>query len=196
MRTFPCTCGNTLYFDNTLCLGCGSAVGWCPSCSAIAPLMPGETEGSWQCGQCGAVLALCHNYAVEAVCNRCVQNGETGALCDCCVHNEIIPDLGIAGHRERWAELEAAKRRVFYTLDLLNLPRGWPGGGDLLPLTFDFKADALPDVGLWRPMAGTSKVYTGHADGKITINVKEADTVEREKLRYVHGLCTGLNGQD
>ncbi|OOG23258.1 hypothetical protein B1C78_11915 [Thioalkalivibrio denitrificans] len=183
MRTYPCTCGNTLYFDNTQCLRCGSAVGWCPECSAIAPLVPGQTDGAWQCGQCGAVLALCHNYAVEAVCNRCVPVGAAGGLCDCCVHNEVIPDLSVEGHRERWAELEGAKRRVFHSLDLLGLPRGRPGEDGLLPLTFDFKADALPDAGLWRPTAGDEKVYTGHAGGKITINVKEADTVEREKLR-------------
>jgi hypothetical protein len=29
----------------------------------------------------------------------------------------------------------------------------------------------------------TERVYTGHQDGKITINIREADDVEREKLR-------------
>jgi hypothetical protein len=36
-------------------------------------------------------------------------------------------------------------------------------------------------------MGNTEKVYTGHANGKITINIREADPVEREKLRVSFG---------
>jgi hypothetical protein len=50
-------------------------------------------------------------------------------------------------------------------------------------LAFDFKADLIPKDGLWRNLANTEQVYTGHASGTITINIREADDVEREKLR-------------
>ena len=55
----------------------------------------------------------------------------------------------------------------------LGLPIGGPA--DSLPLTFQFLAD------------GPKPISTGHADGVITINVKEADTVAREKSRVKFG---------
>ena len=39
MKTFTCTCGNTLYFENSKCLSCAQEVGWCPNCGAISALM-------------------------------------------------------------------------------------------------------------------------------------------------------------
>lgn len=109
--------------------------------------------------------------------------GHADTLCDCCRYNDVIPDLDIEGNRERWAALEGAKRRLFHTLDLLKLPHGIEGENIRVPLSFSFMADALPDQGLWRSTAKQEKVYTGHANGHITINVKEADDVERERLR-------------
>jgi hypothetical protein len=46
---------------------------------------------------------------------------------------------------------------------------------DELPLTFEFKAD------------GEQPVATGHLNGCITINLREADPVEREKARVEFG---------
>ncbi|WP_244500098.1 putative zinc-binding metallopeptidase [Methyloceanibacter superfactus] len=93
------------------------------------------------------------------------------------------PGSVASGNRERWAELEAAKRRLFYTLDFLGLPYGSAADGFSPPLAFDFKADTIPEEGFWRWMGQGERVYTGHADGTITINIREADSVEREKLR-------------
>ncbi|MFC0266500.1 zinc-binding metallopeptidase family protein [Kushneria aurantia] len=191
MQTFECHhCEPTsrLFFDNTLCLGCQSEVGWCPRCHSIEAMLP-EGDDQYRCANsdCGAVLKKCHNYAVEAVCNRMLppeEHAEYGGLCDCCRHNSVIPDLSIEGHRERWAALEAAKRRLFYTLDLIGLPHPAPQDNSAaLPLAFSFMADALPDNGLWRATGNRQKVYTGHANGLITINLMETDDVERERLR-------------
>lgn len=186
MRTFSCVCGQTLFFENVACEACGREVGWCPSCRAIAALEP-LGDGTYRCanGACGASLVKCTNYAIENVCNRClpVADAVNGGLCDACRFNRTIPDLSIAGNRERWAELEAAKRRLLYTLDLLALPYGSVADGLSPPLAFDFKADVIPQEGFWRWMGQGERVYTGHADGKITINIREADSVEREKLR-------------
>ncbi|PCF97123.1 zinc-binding metallopeptidase family protein [Vreelandella nigrificans] len=186
MQTFSCRCGNALFFENTHCLACESEVGWCPACTNIVALEP-LTGGGYRCTNknCGVALMKCHNYAVENVCNRMVvmAEGHADTLCDCCRYNDVIPDLDIIGNRERWAALEAAKRRLFHTLDLLKLPHGIEGENIRVPLSFSFMADALPDQGLWRSTASQEKVYTGHANGHITINVKEADDVERERLR-------------
>jgi len=186
MQTFSCRCGNPLFFENTHCLACRSEVGWCPACANIVAL-EALPEGGYRCTHpdCATPLMKCHNYAFDNVCNRMVvmNEGHGDKLCDCCRYNAVIPDMTIEGNRERWAALEAAKRRLFHTLDVLGLPHGTNGDAIQVPLSFSFMADALPDQGLWRSTASQEKVYTGHANGHITINVKEADDVERERLR-------------
>lgn len=188
VKTFLCLCKNPLFYENTRCLVCEREVGWCPICQEIVPLLPMEPEG-YRCGQstCETPLLKCTNYAVEQVCNRCLVSDSAAScaasLCDCCRYNAVIPDLSVPGNREKWYQLEVAKRRLFYTINLLGLPHGTASEGFVFPLSFDFKADVLPSAGLWRKMSGTERVYTGHTNGKITINICEADDVEREKLR-------------
>lgn len=190
MRDFQCECGSTVFFENTQCVTCDKALGWCPACGAMTALLP-DASGAFQCANaaCGAQLAKCHNYAIEQVCNRCVVVSDEvagdPALCDYCRYNDTIPDLTVAGNREMWARLELAKRRLLYTLDLLRLPYGARADGFEPPLSFDFKADVTVAPKWWWSMGKEERVYTGHANGKITINLREADTVEREKTRVM-----------
>ncbi|WP_437201654.1 zinc-binding metallopeptidase family protein [Planctomicrobium sp. SH664] len=174
MKTFRCSCGNPLFFENTQCVKCGLETGFCPQCRQISSLTA-IGDNLYTCGQggCGATLSKCHNYQVENVCNACVTVGESSvpdALCEFCSLNDMIPDLSVEGNRLKWARLEAAKRRVLYAIRWLGLPVGTPENG-VMPLRFDFLADAE------RP------VFTGHDTGRITINIREADDVEREKAR-------------
>src|SRR5690606_30510908 len=84
----------------------------------------------------------------------------------------IIPDLSDPDNRKAWVELEAAKRRLLYTLRALELP----------VLTQLEDADA----GLsFQFLRGTEEapVMTGHADGLVTLNVAEADAEYRENMR-------------
>jgi hypothetical protein len=198
MQTYRCKCGNRLYFDNSICLTCQRDVGWCEGCGRITALEPvavnGATTGEFRCGyeDCGKTIRKCHNYLVENVCNRCfvadgspppagVSTDEAAAnkLCNACLLTETIPDLNVTGNREKWAGLEAAKRRLLYTLDRLGLPYANANP----KLTFDFKADVVPPNNEWRKVGAKEIVYTGHADGKITINIREADDAAREALR-------------
>lgn len=152
--------------------------------------------GDYRCGfaDCGQLLRKCRNYSVENVCNRCyVSEGEhattqeqsadvvgiANRLCVACQLTETIPDLSVAGNREKWARLEAAKRRLLYTLDTLRLPYA-----NAKPkLTFDFKADVERPANEWRNAGPTEIVFTGHVNGKVTINTREADDAIRESLR-------------
>lgn len=181
MRTFECACQGPLFFENTQCTRCQREVGWCPECEVIVGLDP--LDQGFGCTVCAAELAKCVNYAVQRVCNRLVPRANDGGLCDCCVHTRVIPDLDVPGHRERWARLEEAKRRLVYQLDALGLPRR-----DLdPPLRFEFLADSVPTgPGRWRAMGG-EQVMTGHAGGTITIDVQEADDAERERMRLEMG---------
>jgi hypothetical protein len=201
MQTYRCKCGNRLYFDNSICLSCQREVGWCEGCGRIAALEPvapnnGKASDNFHCTyeDCGKTVRKCQNYVVENVCNRCyvADNVETvgqgsadaaavpaSRLCNACVLTDTIPDLSVPGNRERWARLEGAKRRLLYTLDLLGLPYA----SAMPKLTFDFKADIVPPNNEWRNAGAKEIVYTGHADGKITINLREADDAAREALR-------------
>ena len=186
MQTFPCTCGNRLCFENTVCLACGLQVGWCPACRRMSSLIPAEAA-TLKCGnsECGVTLTKCHNYVVENVCNRCWSPGigrSKPPLCDSCRLTEVIPDQSVAGNHEKWYQLEVAKRRLLYLLDHLNLPYGRADENIQPPLSFDFKADIIPPEGLWRTMS-FERIYTGYENGKITFNIREADALEREKLR-------------
>ena len=183
-----------MFFDNTRCLACGGESGFCPGCRLLVPLSP-QHAGTFQCGNpaCGATLAKCQNYSEYAVCNRCVFATVEGAesiaeqqqaqLCDCCRFNRTIPDLTVLGNLQKWYRLEAAKRRLFYDLSQLGLPYGTAADGCDPPLAFDFKADAVPKNTFWRNLPTSQKVFTGHEAGTITINIREADDVERERLR-------------
>ncbi|MEZ6047392.1 MAG: putative zinc-binding metallopeptidase [Planctomycetaceae bacterium] len=68
-------------------------------------------------------------------------------------------------------DFENAKRRTLFILDVLGFPFRTEEQVDAPELKFEFKAD------------GKEPVMTGHHAGCITINIKEADPVEREKLR-------------
>lgn len=200
MRKFECQCGNALFFKNSWCVNCQREVGWCPVCRAIQTLIPEEGKG-YRCGNpdCLAPLRKCHNYQVEQVCNRClpapdidppqadippsVEATTRAALCDSCRFNRTIPDLSKPGNREKWGRLEAAKRRVLFGLDLLGLPYGDVDSGLPLPLSFEFKEDLPPSGHRWHQVGEAEQIYTGHADGNITINLREADPVERERAR-------------
>jgi hypothetical protein len=195
MKMYTCYCGNILFFENSVCLACRREVGWCPVCKGMHALLPQE-DGRYTCANpaCRAHLVKCHNYAVHNVCNRMIAVATTepahtnhGKLCDYCRFNATIPDLSVEGNLAKWYQLEVAKRRLLYTLDVLNLPYGTRADGFELPLSFDFKADIAPASKAWRSSEGGEKVYTGHANGKITINIREADPVEREKLRVNMG---------
>lgn len=188
MQTFACACGATLFFESHRCLSCGREAGWCPACRGIVALEV-SPKGELHCtrDQCSAALVKCRNYAEEHVCNRCLresaQSAATGeALCDCCRFNRTIPDLSVGGNRLKWYRLEVAKRRMLYDLSLLELPIGDAENGVEPPLAFNFMADVEGDA-RWHNVGPGERVHTGHRGGTITINLREADDLERERLR-------------
>jgi hypothetical protein len=116
---------------------------------------------------------LCANSTDYGVCNWAVPEDDDNPLCECCRLNNVIPDLNNPGNLEAWSAFERSKRRLFYTLQALGLPiesREQRENG----IEFSFMADSAD---------GTNKVFTGHNDGVITINIAEADDPFREKLR-------------
>ncbi|MFA8020435.1 zinc-binding metallopeptidase family protein [Bremerella cremea] len=177
MRTFRCQCGRKLFFGSTRCVACDATVAMCPCCRNVAAMAP-QKDGSWKCtaAGCGHVLKMCQNRVDHEVCNRGVEiEEEDQPRCTYCRLNRVIPDLKVPGNLEKWRRLETAKRRVLDGIELIGLPIGTPSQNELLPLWFEFKADDVQPVS------------TGHANGVITINVKEADSVHREQTRVEFG---------
>jgi hypothetical protein len=169
MRTFRCTCGARVFFVNTRCLSCGRELGFLPGRGVVAALEPAADDGF---ETAHGRYAKCANYAEHGVCNWMIPAADAHPLCQACRLNHVIPDLANPEHRRLWGEVEAAKRRLVYTLNQLGLPLVPKADDAATGLAFDIKADV-----------GATRVLTGHADGLITLNLAEADAVAREQSR-------------
>ena len=77
-----------------------------------------------------------------------------------------------------WGVAELAKRRLIYSLLNLHFPVTDKVHDPANGLVFRFMSDVVNADGT------TTKVLTGHADGIITLNIKEADDAFREKARH------------
>jgi hypothetical protein len=168
MRTFRCACGARLFFENFRCLTCGHELGFLPDALELVALQP--TDSGWFSTPHGE-YAKCSNYVDEGVCTWMVPKGR-GSFCQACRLNNVIPDLSQFENRSLWAEVERSKRRLVYTLNRLRLPVQPKSEDPDRGLSFDIKAPV--DAG---------GVLTGHADGLVTLNLKEASPVERERMR-------------
>jgi len=166
MRVFKCpTCGHRLYFENSSCLACGSIVLYDPDQTTFA-LQGGD-------------VFRCVN-ADQAECNWRAEPG--AGFCRACALNQTIPDLSIAGNAGRWARAERAKKRAIYSLLQFGLPVApKTAPGEETGIAFDLLAPTPGDG------PGGEHILTGHDRGLITLNVAEADSVEREKMRIAMG---------
>jgi hypothetical protein len=182
MNTFSCHCGNTLHFENTLCLACGRQVGFLPDENTASALEPLE-DARYLALANDRGYRKCRNYHEYNVCNWMVGDDEPGDYCQSCRLTEIIPDLTERGNLKLWFRIEKAKRRLLYTLKQLRLPIH---GRDRDPehgLSFRFLAEATSFSEFNdEPLPG-AHVMTGHLAGTITINLAEADASTREETR-------------
>lgn len=174
MKTFYCdACGALVFFENVTCLACGHALGFLPDVLDLSAVEP-ATDGQLRALAAPArdrLYRACANGRDHAVCNWLVPAEDASPFCTACRLNDVIPDLTVAGNRDRWHRLELAKRRLIYTLLKLDLPLQPGEAGP--PLRFRFMGDP----------ADGPPVLTGHADGVITINIVEADDDVREQRR-------------
>ncbi|MFZ4287456.1 zinc-binding metallopeptidase family protein [Variovorax sp. HJSM1_2] len=146
---------------------------------AVAPVAP-AAAALWQRVQ-GADGApryrLCHNHEVYQACNFAVAESDTNPLCISCRQTQLLPDLSLPDNVQRWAKIEAAKRRMFYTLARLGLAATRNTDAALFSPVYAFLAD----------VPGQPPVLTGHANGVITLNIAEADDDERARRRVALG---------
>lgn len=162
MRLFRCEhCGQRLYFDNTRCVHCGTPQGFDPGTLSMQPLST-------------AVYRPCENQQA-GVCNWLLPADSHDIYCLACRLTMVIPDLSVAGNVQLWADMEAEKRRLIYSLLRLNFNLVSRHQDPVNGLGFRFMADAID--------GDSERVLTGHLDGVITLNIAEADPVVRETMR-------------
>ena len=171
MRTFSCdACGNTLFFENDTCLKCGCHVGFRSDRLTMTTIDTAQTNG----------IAPCRNWSEWNACNWYAIGGGQAGYCLACGCDEVIPNLSDPQRLALWTETERAKRRLIYTLLTLGLPLG--ASADRRGLRFRLLADERVDTGAVEPPAHDA-VVIGHEQGRLTMNVVEADDAHREAMR-------------
>lgn len=177
MKLFECQdCGQLLYFENTRCEHCGRLLGYLSDRAELSALAA-TGDNTWHAlAAPGELFRFCANSDYDA-CNWLVPADSGDAFCRACRLNRTIPDLDVADNMLLWQRMEAAKHRLVYALLRLGLPLISRHDDAEKGLVFDFLSDS-----------GTAfqegpQVMTGHAAGQITINLAEADDVERERHR-------------
>jgi len=183
-RSYKCSnCGNPIFFRNSVCLKCQSALGYEPNLALMIAIAPIPDTNEWRILEKsekvdGESLAYrrCANLDTPAACNWLLADHGIGAkegLCIACRLNHTIPDLSVPENGVLWGRFEDAKRRMVSSLLSMEIPvhskEEYPEKG----LAFDF---------LRSPKDGP-RVLTGHDNGLITMNIQEADPSIREGIR-------------
>lgn len=175
MQLFECQrCGQLLEFENTRCERCGLRLGYLPALGVLSALEE-AAPGLWRpLAAPDRLQRACANNA-HAVCNWLVPAADGALFCEACRLNRTIPNLSNPAHVLMWQRLEFAKHRLIYELMRLGLPLHAKSDQPEVGLAFDFLAPDEADQ--------SAPVTTGHDRGLITLNITEADDVERERYR-------------
>ncbi|CAN5352835.1 putative zinc-binding metallopeptidase [soil metagenome] len=164
MKAFRCrVCDNALHFENSVCVVCGSALGFSRAERAIVPVVDGRYVDS-----AGLVWHVCANLNLSG----CTWLAEVaGAQCSSCDLTRTRPSDDDLVGLENFPAAEAAKRHLLVELDTLGFE---VVGKDVDPeqgIAFDLLSSV------------DENVVIGHEDGVITIDLAESDDAYREKIR-------------
>ncbi|MGV8919864.1 MAG: zinc-binding metallopeptidase family protein [Pseudomonas sp.] len=174
-KVWQCHCGQSIFFRNSQCLACSSALGYLPQQGKMAALEPTSEFNTWRLADepGDGLYRRCANLDTPAACNWLFAALNVGDYCIACSLNHTIPDLSIAENGPRWRKVETAKRRLVAQLISLGLEVIPKIQDEAAGLAFDF-------VGV--DLEGKLPT-TGHANGLITLDIKEADDDHRELIR-------------
>ncbi len=179
VQTGRCGCGIKIFFYNTECIACHAVLGHCENCQRVSSFgssLDASHGANGCCANCNEMTRSCTNRSL-GICNSQMLANADGALCEFCAFTEMLPSLDLQDNVAKLQELERAKRQLLLQLQLLGLPPERTLTDQFKPLRFRFLADTIDESG------GIQRVYTGHADGIITLNIQEADSVYRERTR-------------
>ncbi len=169
MRLFACpVCQQQVYFDNTVCLACGSEIAFAPDRLQMVAV-----------GAAGGAHRTCVQRQTAEACNWAIEADDPIERCRSCRLTGALSAVGVGvGFWALRSRAEAAKRQVLYTLLQLGVP-------------FAPKLDEGDRQGLrfvWaHPGHSAYSMLTGHHDGTIVLNLNEADDAHREAARVSFG---------
>ncbi len=165
VKAFSCrVCGNPLFFENSLCVSCGTALGYSRAEHEIVPV---DEDGRYVDAE-GLVWHVCVNLNLSG-CTWLARH--EGGQCFSCDLTRTRPSDDDLEGLSQYPVAESAKRRLVVELDA----RG-------LPIT---TRDEDPEQGLCFDMLSSveENVVIGHADGVITIDLAEGDDAHRKKVQ-------------
>jgi hypothetical protein len=162
MKCFFCRCGLEIFFSNSHCLNCQRAIAFYPPDNTLLSL--DAISEDHHRDALGRYFRYCQNHLDYGVCSSVVADNTDFPFCTLCTQNRKQPDTSNSRQLRRWGKTERAKQRLYYSLASLGLHRQ-------LPL-FD-----LVD----------GPATTGYHQGVITINLREADDIERALQKSQHG---------
>lgn len=169
MKIFQCGhCAQSLFFESYKCDNCGHLSGFRDEDRKMLTFDPiGDNLIS---DREKIEYKYCKNKEYD-VCNWLIEKDSPEEFCQACQLNRTIPNLSDEENFEKWQHLEVAKHRLIYQLQKIGLDLESKLGNEE-GFCFDFVVQKHDP-----------KLMTGHANGVITILLKEADSVLREKMR-------------
>lgn len=175
MKLFKCdNCGQLLHFENTRCENCASPLGFESTQLELYSLQVVEEGIVTLLKNPGIRYRYCANHTYN-VCNWLIPADSEATFCRACSFNHTIPNLSKPDYVTRWMKIEIAKHRLIYSLLRLQVPLQNKIEDPDKGLSFDFIAS--------EKTADQKPVLTGHLNGLITLNIAEADDIEREMAR-------------
>lgn len=168
-----------MFFRNSSCRVCQTALGYDPDRARLIPLEPLNRGGDLWVPVFGRRptprYRRCANLGTAAGCNWLLPEADrAGALCRCCRLTRQLPDLSVDENRLGWGRICQAQRQLLATLIVLGLPAQPLSAARPQGLAFDLLRQ-LPD--------DADSVVTGHVGGVITVDVAEADDSQRALRR-------------
>jgi hypothetical protein len=159
VKSFTCdVCGRDVYFENTVCVSCGSALGYSRAEGRIV-VRADDVEP-------------CVNLRLNG-CNWVPD--VAGGECFACSLTRTRPSDADSVALPQYYKAEQAKRRLVFELDVLGLPVTPYDEEAGTGVTFDLLSSVRENV------------VIGHAGGVVTIDLAESDDAHRERVRVELG---------
>lgn len=169
MKAFRCrVCNNPLFFENSICVSCGTGLGYSRDERQIVPV---DLYGRYV-DATGLIWHVCRNLNLSG----CTWLARLpGGQCVSCDMTRTRPGDADAKGIQNFPLAERSKRQLIVELDRLCLPlkgRNASPDGDLVSgVCFDLLSST------------NESVTIGHEDGVITIDLAESDAAYRERVR-------------
>lgn len=165
MKAYRCrVCGAPLYFENSVCVTCGTNLGYSRKEREIVPVDRAGVyvdEGGW-------IWHVCRNLNLSG----CTWLAPIkGGHCSSCALTRTRPNNQDAAGITAFPLAERAKRHLLVELDALGFTTAGKADDPVNGLAFDLLSSTR------------QQVMIAHNNGVITIDLAEGDNAHRERIR-------------